>query len=215
MTLSELRQLSDATLGGKLIFISGQIVAAPTSFGLTVPQATSLADKADLFATALTDLEAARGSFDGAFEAKNNLRESALDLFGQLLSVMYAQPAVTPESIASLTLTPRSDTKSTIVPVQPVDFLATPFADGTVKLTWKPGANKYGVVYEVESADADESNWSVIASTTKTKLTLSGFAPGAPKWFRVRATKNGLSSVYSFHSGIYIPIPGAGFELAA
>lgn len=215
MTLSELRDLNDATLGGKLTYIAGQIVLSPSTYGLTVPQGTQLSDIAELFATSLVDMEAARGVFDGAMEAKENLRESALEMFGQLLSVMYAQPAVTPEAISGLTLTPRSGVKVPITPVEPANLVATPSANGTVRLSWRPNGNKYGVIYEIEAADADESNWTVISTTTKTKITLSGFAPGTPKWFRVRATKNGLVSEFSFNAGIYIPIPGESMEAAA
>ena len=215
LKLNALRSLNDTSLAGKLTYISSTIVAAPATFGLTAPQAASLEASAEVFATSIVDAEEARGAFQSAIEVKDNQRESSLELFGQLLNLMYAQPAVTPGAIASLTLDPRSTTKTPVVPSQPQDFLATPFADGTVKLSWKPGANKYGVVYEVEAADADESNWAVVATTTKSRITVAGFEAGTPKWFRVRATKNGQSSVYSFNSGIYIPIPGAPISLAA
>ena len=121
---------------------------------------------------------------------------------------MYATPSVSPSEIMTLGLEPRATTRTPIVPSTPQTPLATPFADGTVKITWSRGDNKYGVVYEIECSDADESNWAVCGTTTKQAITLSGFDPGVPKWFRIRATKNEEYSDYSFNTGIYIPVPG-------
>ena len=74
-----------------------------------------------------------------------------------------------------------------------------------MKLTWKPGGNKYHVVYVIEPSDADLANWTTVHSTTKTKVTLTNFPPGRAKWFRAHATKNDLSSTESFPASIYSP----------
>lgn len=217
MTLSELIRLNDHSLSAKLTYIAAKAVSDPAEYGFTAPEAASLEAVAETFASSLTDWEAAKGSYDEASEAKANERQGAIDAFTQLLNLMYATPSVTPEAISSLTLTPRSGTRTPVVPVTPTDFIATPFADGTVELKWNRNGNKYGVVFEVETASADQTDWHIGLSTTKTKLRVGGFAPGVPAWFRVRASKNGLSSEFSFNSGIYIPAPeGSGsLEVAA
>lgn len=203
MKLSDLRNLSDSSLQSKLSFIANQVVSAPTQYGLTGPQGDDLAEIAALFSSALSEMEEVRGLFASAMESKENLREAALTRFGKLMNLMYAQPDVTPEAITSLTLRPRIKTKTPVVPIAPTHFSALPFSNGTVQLSWKPGGNKYGVVYEIEALDPDQENWTIIATTTKTRLTLSGFPAGSPKWFRVRATKNGRASSYSFKAGVY------------
>ncbi len=217
MTLSELTRLSDFTLSGQLTYIAAKAVSDPTEYGFTAPQAASLESAAETFSSSLNDWNAAKGSYDEASEAKANQRQAAVEVFTQLLNLMYATPTVTPEAISSLSLTPRNGARSPIVPVTPTDFIATPFADGTVELKWNRNGNKYGVVFEVETAGADLSDWQIGLSTTRSKVRVSGFTPGVPAWFRVRATKNGVDSEFSFNSGIYIPAPGGSgsMEVAA
>lgn len=215
MTLSDLRKLSDADLSNQCTFIATTISGSPSTYFLTAPQASSLEDAATLFATSVADLPAARATFETALETKDGLRASTLELFGQLLNLVYAQPAVTPEILTTLDLTPRSTSKTPVVPVTPTTLVALPNVDGTVKVSWKPNGNKYGVVYELEVSDMDESNWAVVASVTKKSVTLEGFEPGVPKFFRVRATKNGEESPWSLVEGIYLPQPGVSLSIAA
>ena len=215
MTLSAFRVLNDIILGQKSTFIANTITAAPTTFGLTAPEATAMSDAADLYATALLDLQAAEAAFEAAKVARDSQRVALLDTFCGYLNQMYATQTVTDESIASLTLAVRDQTRTPIVPTIPTDVLATPFADGTVKLTWNRNGSAYGVVFTIEMAPADATSWTVIGNTTKAKATFSGFNPGTPCWFRVIASKNGIVSDPSFYAGIYIPSPIAQQEEAA
>jgi hypothetical protein len=101
------------------------------------------------------------------------------------------------------------DTSGTaVVPNQPVDLLATPFSDGTVSLRWGRNGNPNGVSFLIEAREDGSSEWEFVASTTKARLTVNGFAPGEPRWFRVVATKNDLSSLPSNEAPIY-PVGGA------
>lgn len=215
MTISQMYNLEDPALGDTMSQVAAQVLAAPATFGLSVGQATEMSDSAELFNELLAAWNAARNAADTASYDKQTQREASLAVFGQYLNLMYANPAVSSSDLLSIGFAPRSTAKTPILPYIPQEPFATPFADGTVKLTWKAGDNKYGVIYEVEVSDADESNWTLLASTTKTRLTFNGFAPGVPKWFRIRATKNGDVSPYSVNAGIYIPAPGLTLEEAA
>ncbi len=217
MTLRDIHILSDDQLANEATELAAAISASPATFGLTVPIATSISDAAELFVTSLTDWHSAQNAATNASYIKTSQRESLLSTLSAYLNLMYATPTVTGSAITSLGLAPRSETRTPVIPFQPQDLLATPFADGTVKLTWGRGDNKYGVVYQIEAAGADATEWTMVQSTTKAKVTLSGMNPGTPMWFRVRSTKGTLTSEYSFVAGIYIPAPGATgtMELAA
>lgn len=208
MKLSQLAKLPDLDLAADATAIAASITASPTTFGLTALQATEMSDIAELFTDSIAAAEAARVAAESAAFDKDEQRDALLSIFSQYLNLMYATPGVTASEIMTLGLEPRSTSRTPVVPVTPLDVLATPFANGTVKINWNRGGNKYGVLFEIECSDADESNWAVCGTTTKQSITLSGFDPGVPKWFRVRATKNGEYSDYSFNSGIYIPVPG-------
>ncbi|HMS54319.1 MAG TPA: fibronectin type III domain-containing protein [Fimbriimonadaceae bacterium] len=215
MTITQMYNLEDPTPGDTLAQVGAQVLAAPATFGLSVAQATEMSDSAELFNEALAAWNAARIAADTASFDKQTQRETSLAVFSQYLNLMYANPSVSSSSILSLGFAPRSTSKTPILPFIPQEPFALPSADGSVKVSWKAGDNKYGVIYEVEVSDADESNWTLLASTTKTRLTFNDFAPGVPKWFRIRATKNGEVSPYSVNAGIYIPAPGFGLEEAA
>lgn len=214
-TLTQLQSLSDAQLSDLLTSIAATITGGPSSFGLSAGNATTMSDAAELFGTSLVDWNAAKFAADSAKVTKDSYRESTLNTFRTYLNLMYASPTVSESSVASLGLAPRSTERTPVIPEQPVDLVATPFADGTVKLTWGSGGNKYGVVYEVERAGTDATDWTTAFSTTKRSVTLPDAAPGVIQFFRVSATKNGLRSQPSFTEGIYLPAPGGFGEMMA
>lgn len=207
MTIRDLYQFSDVALANELEQLATKIATSPTTFGLTPTIATALSSMADTYSSAYTDYENARVSANSASFVKQTTRDEAVALFATYLNLMYASPTVTQEAITTLGFAPRSDQRKDIVPTIPQDLIATPFADGTVSFKWEPGENKYGVVYQLEVADADMTTWTVLLTTTKRSGTLAGFDPGTPRWFRVKATKGTRSSEYSFVAGIYIPMP--------
>ncbi len=205
MTIRDIQMLNDAQLADALTAMSATIVANPTILGLTAPQATALENAAELFDSQLQDWNASIVSHKASGQAKNAGRAAALELFSTYLNLVYASPAVTEAALASIGLSPRSDDRSPLKPQTPQDLLAVPYADGTIKLTWKKGGNKYGVFYQVQTAGADESDWTNLQVTTRANMTVSNVTPGEPRWFRVKAYKNGLESEFSYNAGVYIP----------
>ena len=53
----------------------------------------------------------------------------------------------------------------------------------------------------------------MVGSTSRTKTTLEGFAPGAAAWFRVTATTATTAARPSFPVAIYGPQPDAAVRL--
>ena len=89
------------------------------------------------------------------------------------------------------------------MPATPQGLVAYPQVDGTVRLEWtSPQAGKARFVVE----SLGESGWGYLVDLGATKATLSGYAPGVPSSFRVRASANGALSAPSNEAAIY-PAP--------
>lgn len=189
MKISAIHFLGDAELGDRLTQMAETIDGDPGSFGLDGSIASILVDSAKSFRLALEGLEYARIGAEGALLSKNRERELAIGNFAKYLKLVYATPTVSPSTITTLGLSPRSTRKTEILPSTPKDLIATPFANGTAKVKWQRGANQYGVIYQLESRTLETGEWTLLASTTKTSAVVNGMTPGRARLFRVRALK--------------------------
>lgn len=214
ITLTQFRRLNTEALASTATFIAAGITASPTTFGLNTGQATVLSDAAEVLATYITDLQAALAVVDSLRIGQEAAKQTVIDEFSSLLNLSYADPAVSDVSLGGLGLAPRNNGRSTVVPVQPTDLIATPRVDGTVKLVWDGTGNKYGVMFEVQAGSIDATEWVTVASTTRRNIIVSGFTPGQIRWFKVRASKNGVFSEWSLVEGIYLPTNGETLMLA-
>lgn len=215
MTLTAFRKLASDPLANTATAMAATISVTPANFGLSAGQATAMVDAADVLTSANADLLAAKNALLTAQNTMESARANLLDVFTSNLKLSYADPAVSDANLNSIGLNSRNTSRSDIIPQQPTDLLATPAVDGTVSLNWQPNGNKYSVVYEVQAADLDGTNWTTIAAVTRRNITVNGFAPGQIRWFRVRATKGSRASEYSLTAGIYLPAPGISFLQAA
>ncbi|HMS56480.1 MAG TPA: fibronectin type III domain-containing protein [Fimbriimonadaceae bacterium] len=202
MTIKDIQKLAEGPLADKLNQISTAITANPTRYALTAPIATELSTIAELYNDALIAQEAAKAAFATAVQEKLAQRDAALELFSQYLNVVYAAPTVDDSDIASLGLSPRSTSRTPIIPVEPLNLIATPTPTGTVTLEWDRNGNSYTVQFVIESKTA-ETDWEIVAMTTKAKHTLYNYVPGQQAWFRVYAQKNNENSVPSNVAVIY------------
>lgn len=205
ITLTQFRRLNTEALASTATFIAAGIAPTPANFGLNAGQATALTDAADVLSSYNTDLQAALAVVDSLRIGQEAAKQTVIEEFTTLLNLSYADPAVSDISLGGLGLAPRNTTRSTVVPVQPTDLIATPRVDGTVKLSWNGTGNKYGVVFEVQAGSIDATEWVTVASTTRKNIVVSGFTPGQIRWFKVRATKNGFVTEWSLVEGIYLP----------
>lgn len=195
--------------------MAATITGAPATFGLSAPQAASMTNAAEILVDANLGVIAAKNALLTARNAQTEAHQTLISTFNTLLNLSYADPAVSDSTLNSIGLDSRTTTRTPIVPQQPQSLEVVPNADGTVAVSWEAGENKYGVVYELQAGSTDSTEWTTVASVTRRNVVLSGFAPGVTRWFRVRATKNGIASEFSFTEGIYVPAPGLGFQIAA
>ena len=99
MTLTQFGKLADLPLAADATAMAAQIVASPTTYGLSAAQATEMADLAELFSDAVAAADAARILAESATFDKDQQREALLATFSQYLNLMYATPTVSPSEI--------------------------------------------------------------------------------------------------------------------
>ncbi|HMS56139.1 MAG TPA: fibronectin type III domain-containing protein [Fimbriimonadaceae bacterium] len=188
--------------------MSTELNATPVPYGVTVAQAAELDTALSNFVDARTAVENKRAELRAAVEEQNAFRDALINNMGFLAKNIYNNPSVTPAMIALLGLEPRDTSNTSAIPYTPTSFEATPNADGSVKLSWNRNGNSSRAVFIVEQKDAG-GEWSIFTTTTKTRETHFGFAPGEEKWFRVYASINGQVSAPSFEDSIYTAAPSA------
>jgi hypothetical protein len=174
----------------------------PADYGLTAGQVTALQTAGTALQTKITAAVAAEAAFRAAIQDKLAARETALSNVGLCAGLMYATPTVTDTMVAAAGFSPRDTSPTPVIPQQPTDLVATPFATGQAKLAWGRNGNPYGVEFIIEASDNGVS-WTQISVTKRKSLTLDGFAPGVTKWFRVKASNRGLTSAASSSAAIY------------
>lgn len=183
--------------------ISGSLLP----YGVTLPQITAVETAADVLDADVTDVTAKTAALKAAHEGKRADRTTLINTLNVVGAVIYNNPSVTPEMIAAAGFAVHDSGGTPVVPNQPVNLLANPFADGTVSLRWGRNGNPNGVSFLIEKREDGSSDWEFVASTTKARLTVNGFTPGVPMWFRIVATKNDLNSLPSNEAPIY-PVGG-------
>ena len=212
---NDLRSLSDGplvTFGTNFVDV---LNGAAAEYGLTQADLDAIQAALDGIATAVTDQFAAEAAFRGAIQLKKERRDAFLSLLSRYSKKFYADPDVDNGELAAVGLQPRDSTRSRVVPKTPVDFIASPRADGTVALKWRRNGNPYGVTFLVEARGDGDSEWKIVKITARMSTVLRGYAPGVRAEFRVLATKGDLTSGPSGVSVIYGTGGKAPFGLAA
>lgn len=215
MARNNLHKKPDSTLLMLTGLFNDVVSPDPATYALTADELTELAEAIASLDSAAQSAATIRGELASAYVAKAKERDRLLGRFTTLVNKIYANPTVTDAMITATGLEPRDAGRSRIVPVRPANLIATPSAIGTVELKWDKNGNAYGVSYHIEVAGKDSSSWTMLTSTTRTSITLSGFEPGVMRWFRVSANKNGTTSRPSFSSVIYPDTPTSSMRLEA
>ena len=192
----------DRDLDAMAITASEVLGSAPSAYSLTAAQVLSLSNASTAFSEALAENEAAQGAAKAATAFKNEKREALVSVLSELGAIMYRSPSVTDDMLLRAQYAVHDDHKSAPSVDKPLSLLAKPDADGSVKLTWSRNGNKQGTIFNIE-CKGEEGDWMHLATTTKAKITVTGFTPGITKWFRVRATRDGLYSLPSNEEPIY------------
>lgn len=202
MTLSSYLKLADPVLAIDSVFNTSTIALSPVSFGLTATIASQLTNAASAYETSYQTLLSAESAYKKAVEEKNAERARFADLYSKFLSQSYATPSVTDASLASIGLDPKPVRGPVTSPVTPLDLLVDAFANGYAKFKWKRNGNSNATTFNLE-AKTEDGVWDLIWSGPRTKLELSGFAPGTQVAFRVYASKGDEQSAPSNIAVIY------------
>lgn len=204
----------------ELVPFATNVAAVLGSGGLSNPYGVDAALISALTAsdTALTTSINAQVAADAVKKAatatKATKKSAVVSNLTAIADVVYPNPAVTDAMLVALGFSPRP-VKTVTTPVTPTVINAFPTTLGEVKLQWaRSGNKKSGVIFVVETS-TDGTNWTFLASTTRVSYVATGFAPGVPAWFRVKATTSTASSLPSASTSIYAPGGSTELHLAA
>lgn len=188
-----------ATLGAGLNLTAGEITAFGNALTLYGTDMTAWEDAITIEKTAGATFAKDKGDL-GSLMRKYNKR-------------MQAAPGITNAKREEIGL-PIPGSSTTVVPKKVLNFLATPVADGTVKLKWNRSGNAQSVIFIIEKS-ADAIEWEFAANSTSAKITLSGYAPGTTTYFRVVASKGAALATPSDTQVIYAGGEGVSLQIAA
>jgi hypothetical protein len=194
--------------------LSAAVVANPGKYGLTASEVSALTAKVSSWNTCQADAAAARANALAKTQAQVAQRKVMEDTISALAVKFYANPGLTDADIVAAGLEPRDTVRTRHEPKEPLNLLAHPKANGTVQLVWERNGNSMGTIFEIDQR-TEQGHWQQVVSTTKRRITLSGYKPGEGMWFRVRATWNGTTSVPSNEAPIYHADEDSPLEVAA
>ena len=196
---------SDTGLNVWTVGFAATVGANTSGYKTTTTKVTAVTTAQSVFDSAILDFEAAKAAFAAASEAKAAARQSLLTSISAVARDIYGGN-VSDSMVSAAGLEPRDSVRTPVAALQPTELMVTPFADGNVQLKWNRNGNASGMNFIIEAA-VDGESWTIVNSTSKTRITLSGYAPGNQVFFRVRATKDGNVSEPSNTEAIYLPTP--------
>jgi hypothetical protein len=209
-----------AKTNAELVAIAQQANAAIVAggdpgYGVPAAQLTALTTSTTALDAGITAVTAARAASKAATEQQEAAREEILAALSAIGDTIYINPDVTPQMIAEAGYAVHDQQKTKHFPTQATGLTATPDATGTVLFTWGANGNVYGVTYVIEGRASESDPWSFVATTTRLRLSVPGFTPGATHWFRVTASHNGQSSAPSAPVAIWGPEQVVPLQVAA
>jgi hypothetical protein len=151
---------------------------------------------------AIASVDEKAQAYHGEVAAKATVRENSLVALSSVSRSAYAKVGITNQQLIDAGLQPHSTSRAKIVPATPTDLIVSPNADGNVALKWDRNGNPGSVTFQIESS-TDCLNWTIVATTTRAKATLSVYTPGVQTWFRVRAQRNETVTAPSAQIPIY------------
>lgn len=156
------------------------------------------------FRTKVDAASAARAASVQATAEKNDEKADARALIAQFAQEWRANPAI-PDSLLDLMMVPNRQNNGTRTPPTQPNTLKITIGGGETSLSWNKNGNKYGTVYNIESASSPNGPWTTFDITTRSKITFE-WPAGTSIWFRVSAKRNNQTSAASQPLALY---PGA------
>jgi len=177
------------------------VAANPAAVGLTPAQVAELESAADAFSAAYATSEAAKGLLAGLIGEKDEERMNSESVARELCQMILANPAVSTavKGQLGLSISPRP------FPVvsSPEGLCANAFANGTVLVKWNRAGAPFSTTFTLEARVGTSKTWVLVAATSKSRVTLTGYKPGEQVLFRVQASRGGKTSPPSNVAVIY------------
>lgn len=186
-----------------------------TQLGLTDSDIANISTLLTAFNTALSNLDDAKKAQNTATQTKKAAQKSLVAAERALIRRVQAAPGATTAIRTALGINQRTGQKTKTPPTIPTEVTATAFADGTNVIKWNRNANKPATTFVIEMMKADDTDWSFVDTTTKTKFAHENQMPGVTVSYRVTATRADMTSTPSATVGVYVPSAQRASLLAA
>jgi hypothetical protein len=183
-------------------------------YGISNTTKTGLVGSRTAFSTSVDTFHVKKSEALAATQDKKAKRTAMTEQLVNIANAIYNNPTITDALIADAGLAVRDKVRTPVTPKIPQDLVATPFANGTVKLTWKRSGNPKNAMFFVESR-GETGDWTLVGQTMRSKLELEGFTPGVFARFRVKAVTSTAWSLHSNIAVIYSDEQEGGLEVAA
>lgn len=183
-------------------------VESGAALGWTPEEIAQLSAAAEDFHAANVALAEARAAAVAATTDKNEARAAVDALVRRFAQRAQASPAATALILSNLGLNVVVQAAGPVA--IPANLTAEAHSTGIATLQWKTNGNKYGTVYIIETREFAESEFKLMAVSTRRRFVDRNAPPGVPKSYRVRAQRAGVLSGASFATEIY----GASAEYA-
>ena len=176
--------------------------SAPTDYGTTAAQVTSLSAKADDLRAKMALRTTAEDAAEAATTAQSTSRQSAEPDCSTLNIVIKANKAIPVENKNKVGIEmPKPPSKTP--PVRPEDLVANGFEDGRNTLKWSRMTNKPNTQFIIEYKFVDDVKFQYLTTTTETKYDHLGTTVGLRCFYRVKAQRAGEESTYSNEAMVY------------
>lgn len=200
--MSNIFKSTDSELIAATSTFQSVATANSAALGLTPGDLTTLTGLSTAYTTGYNAMITSREAAKAATQTKSTARKNLIADLRVLAQKIYANPAVSDALIAQLGLPVHDSSRSKVIPVSPASLVVAGFANGENKLTWKRNGNANSVVFWLEESIGD-GNWALFATSTRTTFVQQNQTPGTMKYYRVRATANGLVSAPSNEAVVY------------
>ena len=183
------------------------------ALNLTAAEITALSTGASQFSAAAKETAAAYDAYRAALQ----VREKNFKVIAGLVrgyNREWQNTGVPKSIIAELGLPVHDSNPSFSTPTTPQSLSATALTTGEVKLKWKRNGNIAGTQFVVETS-SDAVTWTFETVCTSSKVTLTGYTPGTPAYFRVYAKRRTEVSAPSTTAVVYAGGGETSLQIAA
>jgi hypothetical protein len=164
------------------------------------------------FATAMTNIEAAKHALRTAAEAKEDARRSSTSLARKFAKQVKGAENVTNTILADFGIL-ASASVGPVVPV--INLNITGCDDGVNSLKWDRNGNANGTMFLIENSFDGQTGWELVDVTTKVTYSHTDQVPGQRQFYRIKSKRANTTSPACPPKVVYANGGESGLSLAA